>query len=273
MKTVTTIISVLPPRLDLPPGAGGGFLGATRSEWTKLRTVPSTWWTLAASTVLLLGGMAIAAVSTRSQHAEGDPNAFTSSAPFVTGEVIAYLVQWAIVILAVLVMTSEYQSGSIRNTLQWVPNRATVLLSKVAVLVALLLVLGLVFGAVGLGIAILGLGEFGEGFTTDDAYNVVVGVALYLPMLGVFALGLATALRSAAATMAIIFVVLLVLPIMMPAIGLETAAQYLPGDAGANLMHGSSKPVYPRPVGGLIVLAWSLTSLATGYLMLRGRDT
>ncbi|SDI71331.1 ABC-2 type transport system permease protein [Actinokineospora alba] len=273
MKTVTTTISALPPRLDLPPDAGGGFLGAVRSEWTKLRTVASTWWTLAAATTLLLGGMAIAAVSTRSQHADGNPAAFTSSAPFITGEVMAYLVQWSIVILSVLMVTAEYQSGSIRNTLQWVPDRARMLLSKVAVLVPLLLVLGMVFGAVGLGIAILGLGEFGEAFTTDDAYNVVVGVALYLPMLGVFALGLAAALRGAAQTISIIFVVLLILPLMLPAIGLETVAAYLPGDAGVNLMRGTSHPIYPRPVGGLIVLAWSLTSLATGYLALRKRDT
>ncbi|WP_405064217.1 ABC transporter permease [Kribbella sp. NBC_01505] len=269
---MTISISVVPPRLDLPPAAGGGFFGAMRSEWTKLRSVASTWWTLAAATALLLGGVAIAAISTRSQHAEGNPNAFTSSAPFVTGEVMAYLVQWGVVILSVLMMTAEYQSGSIRNTLQWTPNRVRMLLSKVAVLVPLLVLLGFVFGSTGLGIAVVGLGDFGDSFSTDDAYNVVVGVTLYLPMIGLFALGLATAVRSAAATIAIIFVVLLILPLMMPAIGLETVAAYLPGDAGANLMHGSSDAVYPRAVGGLIVLGWSLLSLAGGYFMLRKRD-
>jgi ABC-2 type transport system permease protein len=267
-----TTSTALPPRLELPPTVGGGYLGAVKSEWTKLRTVASTWWTLAAATVLLLGGVAIAAISTRSQHAEGNENAFTTSAPFVTGEVMAYLVQWGIVVLSVLLVTAEYQSGSIRSTLQWVPRRSKMLLAKVGVLVPLLFVLGAAFGTIGLGIAVLGLGDFGESFSSDDAYNTVLGVTLYLPMLGIFSLGLAAALRSAAATIAIVFVVLLILPFMLPAIGLDTVAAYLPGDAGANLMHGSSDAVYPRFVGGVIVLVWSLASLAGGYLLLRKRD-
>ncbi|MGP3964820.1 hypothetical protein ACTWPT_53595 [Nonomuraea sp. 3N208] len=265
--------AVMPARLSKPKQRDGGLKGAIGSEWIKLWTVQSTWWTLLSGIVLMLGGVAIAAISTRSQHAEGVPEAFTTSAPFVAAQAIGYLVQWTVAVLGVMMITSEYSTGSIRSTLQWVPGRGRTLLAKTVVLVSVMLVFGLVLGAGALGLSIVGLGEYGDSYTTDDAYNTVVGVALYLPMLGVFALGLGTLLRGAASSIAILFVVLLIIPIMLPAVNLAEVASYLPGDAGAALMHGGTDETYGRPVAGLIVLAWSLLSIFLGYFSLRRRDT
>lgn len=247
-------------------------MGAVRSEWTKLWTVASTWWTLIATTVLMVGGVALAAVSTRSQHEDGTAAAFTTSAPYVIGQVMSYLVQWPVVIIGVLMITGEYQSGTMRATMQWIPVRTRVLLAKVAVLGSVLFVLGGLLAAAALGISILGLGRYGDSYVVDDAYNAVVGVALYLPMIGVFSLGLAAVFRGAAPSSAVIFVVLLILPVMLPAVGLDTVAAYLPGDAGATLMHGNTDDVYPRAVGGVIVLAWALAAVVAARVALIRRD-
>jgi ABC-2 type transport system permease protein len=248
------------------------FARAVRSEATKLATVASTWWLLAAATALTAGGVALAAVSTRSQHQDGVPEAFTTSAPFVAGQVMSYLVQWAVVIIGVTMMTSEYQTGSALATFQWVPSRTRVLMAKAALLGLVLVVLGAVFAVVSLGISIVGLGDYGDSYTTGEAYAAVLGIALYLPMIGVFSLGLAVLMRSAAPALAVAFVLLLVLPVMLPAVGLDLVAAYLPGDAGAAMMHGSADDVYPRAAGGLVVLGWTLVSLLAGRTMLERRD-
>ena len=60
--------------------------------------------------------------------------------------------------------------------------------------------------------------------------------------------------------------------VMLPAVGLEDVAAYLPGDAGATLMHGSEDDVYPRAFGGVIVLVWTLAALFAGRTALERRD-
>ncbi|WP_202637680.1 ABC transporter permease subunit [Bailinhaonella thermotolerans] len=258
-----------PRRLGPPRPGDGGLTGAVRSEWVKFWSVQSTWWTLASGVALMIGGVTIAAVSTRSQHAQGVPEAFTTSAPFVAAQAIGYLVQWCVAVLGVLTITSEYSTGTIRSTLVWVPDRGRVLLAKILVLAPVMLVFGLVLGAGALGLSIVGLGEYGDSYSTDDAYDTVLGIALYLPLLAVFALGLGVLMRGAAGAIAVLFVILLIFPIMLPAVNLAQVAEYLPGDAGAAMMNGGG---HGRPLSGLIVLGWTLLSALAAHLWLKRRD-
>ncbi|MEV0198822.1 hypothetical protein [Nonomuraea sp. NPDC050691] len=262
----------MPRRLPAAKRSDSGLKGAIASEWTKFWSVRGTWWTLAVGTALLLGGVVLAAISTRSQHENGTAEPFTSSAPFVGSTAVAFMAQWAVAVLGVMVITSEYSTGTIRATLQWVPNRGRMLLAKILLLVPVLFVVGLVSGAAAVGLSELGLGAYGEPYTDADVCTTVFGIALYLPLLGVFALGLGTFLRSAAAAISVVFVILLILPILLPALGLDLIAAYLPGDAGANLMRASTGEPYSQAVGGLIMLGWALASVYAGYLALRRKD-
>ncbi|GAA3093474.1 hypothetical protein [Streptosporangium carneum] len=262
----------MPGRLPAAKRSDGGLKGAVASEWTKFWSVRGTMWTLLAGTALLLGGVALAAISTRSQHEDGTTDAFTSSAPFVGATAVAFLAQWAVAVLGVMVITSEYSTGTIRATTQWVPNRGRVLLAKVLLLVPVLFVLGLVFGGAALILSDIGLGEYGEPYTDAAAYDTVIGIALYMPMLGVFALGLGTLLRNVAGAISVLFVILLIVPILLPGLNLGAIADYLPGDAGANLMRASTGEPYGQAVGGLIMLGWTLASIYAGYVTLRSKD-
>ncbi|WET79033.1 ABC transporter permease [Amycolatopsis sp. QT-25] len=249
-----------------------GLLGAVRSEWTKLRTVPSTFWAAGAAVVLVVAGIVIASMSTRSQHASGAADPFSSSAPYVAGQVFDYLVQWAAVGLAVLMITSEFGNGSIRTTLQWIHSRGRLLAAKALVLVPVLLLLGAVLGALSIGAAVVGLGEYGEDFTAAYAVKVVFGIAVYLPMVGLFCLGVGTALRSAATTVCTAFVVLLILPSLLPSVGLGTVGAYMQGHAGSTLMKAVGDDYY-GPGGAVVVaLCWSAVALGAGYAALRRRD-
>ncbi|GAA3570971.1 ABC transporter permease subunit [Amycolatopsis ultiminotia] len=268
---MTVAHEVAAGRADTGRGKAG-LLGAVRSEWTKFRTLRSSWWTLGVAFALLAAGVIVASVSTRSQHAAGGADAFSSSAPYVAAQTADFLVQWAAVILAVLMIAGEYSTGSIRTTLQWVPNRGRMLMSKVLVLVPILFLVGLAVGVVGIGGAIIGLGEFGEPYPLSYATEVVLGIALYLPMVGVFCLGLATMLRSAASATVAAFVLLLILPSLLPSVGLKVVGAMLQGKAGSVLMSGIPNEYYGRPGAIVIALCWAVAAVLGGYLTLRRRD-
>ena len=108
------------------------FRHAARMEWVKLRSLRSTWWTLAV-TIAAAAGIAVA-VGVNTEDASGD---LTNNA--LAGISVGLLLTG---ILGVLTATSEHTSGTIRSTLAAVPNRPLVLAAKAAVLGALALAAG-----------------------------------------------------------------------------------------------------------------------------------
>jgi ABC-2 type transport system permease protein len=113
------------------PAGGYRFRHALRMEWIKLRSLRSTWWTVA---ITAAGAVGIAvAVGAGTKNANGD---LTNNA--LAGIAVGLL---TIGVLGVLVMTGEYSSGSIRSTLAVIPSRPLVLAAKATV-----------FGAVALGV-------------------------------------------------------------------------------------------------------------------------
>jgi hypothetical protein len=95
-----------------------------RSEWTKLWTLRSTYWTLAAAAVAMAGfGDLLSAAYTR-HLTPGSRAALNPAAYSLSG---FFFAQLAIGVLGVLVMTGEYATGSIRSTLATAPQRLAVL--------------------------------------------------------------------------------------------------------------------------------------------------
>src|SRR3984957_278557 len=112
------------------------------SEWTKLRSVRSTYWALLVAAVVSLAGSLLFAFPAghganpagRGAHVP-DPVAFS----FVGWAEYPVL---AVGILGVLAFTSEYATGQVRTTFTAVPRRLAVLAAKTAVVAALALVFG-----------------------------------------------------------------------------------------------------------------------------------
>lgn len=264
MTTTTTA-----PKL-VGPVKGGGFNGAIAFEWTKFWSVRATWWNLAVGLLLTVGFAAMIGASAAASAKKGIDVAMP--APHHASQ--AFLIsQLTLVVLATLALTSEYSSGSIRTTLQSVPKRGRMLLSKTVVVMAVAAVAGFVFSLLGSVVAAALLGDDGT-YTGGQLLGTAVGAGVYLALLTAMSIGLGTVLRSAAGTITTLIMVLLALPQLMAVIGakwLETASDYMPSVAGAVLMTQDSDP-YGGGTAFLVLLLWSITALAAGFLVLRRRD-
>ncbi len=254
---------------------------AVHAEWTKLRTVPSTRWLLLTAIALTAGASALAAGVVKCPASCGEDTTKLSLTGILLG-------QAAVAVLAVLVITGEYSSGMIRITLTAVPRRATALAAKATVLTAVVLAAGAVavLGSVLAGRYILP----GNGFTNAHGFLVLslrdgptlraaAGSVLYLVLIALLSLGLATALRDSGASIAVVLGLLYIVPVLTDLGTLDPAwehrlQRYGPMTAGLAIQ--ATKRLKTLPIGpwqGLGVLAaWAAAALLAGGLLLRLRD-
>ncbi|MFD9096476.1 ABC transporter permease [Streptomyces collinus] len=248
-----------------------------RSEWTKIRSVASTVWTLSLAVVVTLAlGMLISALS-RSQFDNMPVTDRLSFDPTVVSFAGMTLGQLAMIVFGVLVVSNEYSTGMIRVSLAAVPRRGTFLFSKIAVATALALLVGMVtsFAAFFLGQAMLG--PLGTRIGGPGVLRAVVGGGLYMTLIAMFSMGVAVMLRSPMLSLGILMpFFFLISTILGNVSATRKVGRFLPDQAGSRIMR-----VVPRigddtpygPWGGLgIMTLWVVAALVGGYLLLRHRD-
>lgn len=249
---------------------------AISSEWIKLSTLRSTWITLAAAVVgtVAVGALASWGIDSHwNRLGPGERAAFSPITQSLTG---VYLAQLAIGVLGVLVISGEYTTGMIRATLAAVPRRLPVVWAKLVVFgsITFLTTLVAAFIAFFLGQALLH--EHGTTIAAPHAVRAVIGVALYLTVVGALALGLGFALRSTAGGIATVFGILLVLPAIghvLPSSWQQHLLPYLPSNAGGNLFTLHPDPGSLSPWTGFAVMcAWAAAAVLAGAIVLRRRD-
>ncbi len=254
---------------------------ALHAEWTKLRTVAGTGWLLLATIALTVAVSAAAAAAVKC------PTAGCGQDPAKLGLTGIQLGQAVVAVLAVLAISSEYSTGTIRTTLTAMPRRTTVLAAKAAVLAGVVLAAGTfaVLGCLLAGRRILP----GHGFTVahgdrllslgdGPVLRAAAGSVGYLALIALLSLGAATAVRDAAAAVGVVLGLLYVFPIVAQAVSDPHWQRHLqqlgPMTAGLAIQattHLSSLPI--GPWAGLGVLAaWAAAALLTGGLLLRLRD-
>jgi ABC-2 type transport system permease protein len=248
-----------------------------RSEWTKIRSVASTVWTLSLAVVVTIAlGMLISALSknefdsmSRRDRLSFDPT-FISFAGMSLG-------QLAMIVFGVLVVSNEYSTGMIRTSLAAVPQRASFLFSKIAVATGLALLVSLAtsFAAFFLGQAMLGSHRAQIG--DPGVLRAVIGGGLYMTLIAVFSMGVATMLRSPMLSLGILMpFFFLISNILGNVSATKKVGRYLPDQAGSKIM----QVVTPLdddtpygPWGGLGIMAlWVLAALLGGLLLLKKRD-
>ncbi|MGZ4435238.1 MAG: ABC transporter permease, partial [Trebonia sp.] len=135
MATTTAPGSAPALRLSsLPPATGrAGLAGAIRSEFTKLRSVRSTNWTIAAMFIVSVGIAAIAGFGIASNIQNPPWNAASTDAAQASLIAFFELGQLIIAVLGAMVITSEYSTGMIRTSLTAMPRRGTVYAAKLIV--------------------------------------------------------------------------------------------------------------------------------------------
>ncbi|MGY5103206.1 ABC transporter permease [Streptomyces sp. 900105245] len=248
-----------------------------RSEWTKIRSVASTVWTLSLAVVVTIAlGMLISAL-TRSQFEQMPLRERLSFDPTVISFAGMTLGQLAMIVFGVLVVTNEYSTGMIRVSLAAVPQRGTFLFGKIAVAGALALAVGMVtsFAAFFLGQAMLG--SLGTGIGDPGVLRAVLGGGLYMALIAMFSMGVAAMLRSPLLSLGILMpFFFLISNILGNVDATKKIGRFLPDQAGSRIMQ--VVPVLDDdtpygPWGGLGIMAlWVIAALLGGYALLDRRD-
>ena len=263
-------------------GRPGGSRRALHAEWTKARTLAGTFWLLAAAITLTVTVGAAAAAGTRCPAGLACP--VDTPRLTLTG---VQLGQALIATLAVLVISGEYSTGMIRTTLAAMPRLPVMLTAKAAILTGLVLAAGAVAvaGSVLAGRLILPA----RGFTAARGFpplspgdgpvlRAAAGSVLYLALIALLSLGIATIVRDSAAAIGVVLG-LLYLPPLIAAVLADPEWQhridrYAPMSAGLTIQDTAGlRNLSISPWGGVGVLAaWAVAALILGGLMLRLRD-
>jgi len=266
--------------------AGGDLRLALHAEWTKLRTLASTYWLLLAVAALTIA-VSAAAVSAFSCQPGHCALAQTGADPAKISLTGIDLGQAVVAVLAVLAVGGEYSTGMIRLTLAAMPRRLTMLSAKAAVLTGCVLAAGVVavLGSLLAGRLILP----GRGLTAANGYQLLslgnapdlraaAGSGLYLALIALLALGLTTAVRDPGVAIGMVLALLYLFPIVASVIPDQVLARHLmqisPMIAGLDVQVTTGVQSLPlTPWQGLGVLAlWATGALLLGALVLQLRD-
>jgi ABC-2 type transport system permease protein len=272
--TATPVREPAPSAPRPPMGIAGQLPRVIRAEWTKLRSVRSTMWTLAMTLVVCVGLPVLISLAVINQPRK-DLGKFDAAGFSLGGLFLGQLIVGA---LGVLVISAEYSTGTIRASLTATPQRLVMLLAKVLTFSVVIAVVSFVatFAAFFATQAVLNTHDLGVSLGQGTSLRMVFGGALYLVIVGLLGLGVGTILRHAAAAISTVLALLFVLPILasfLPQGWQEHVVKYLPGQAGQAIFQREADAVTLAPWTGLALFAgYALLSLLIGAVLLRRRD-
>jgi ABC-2 type transport system permease protein len=254
--------------------------GVLAAEWTKIRSVRSTMWSLLAFAVVAIGFSAlVATVISADWNKPGnhpnhltlatDPTGLIYGAGFGIG-------QLALCVLGVIVISSEYSTGAIRASLLAVPRRLPMLAAKAIVFALLELVIAVitVFAVFFISTSIL-RGHVSVTLSQPGVLRATLGGICYLIVLGLFAMAIGGLIRHTAGAIATVIALVLVVPPLISLIPGTIANHihgYLPTIAGQLIGQTAQQPadVLSPWQGFGIFCAWTAVLLtACGWLLMR----
>ena len=254
-----------------------GFGNVLRSEWTKLRSVRSTYWTAVAAALGTVTVGIIICLQTRNNILAGKDSAEGLDATLTSINGI-YLAQIAIGTLGVLVISSEYGTGMIRATMAAVPQRRVVLAAKALVFATTVFVLGEIvsFTAFWIGQALLSPAHASATLATRGAMRAVLGGGLYLTAVGLLGFGLGALIRHTAGALSAFFGVLFAstaLVDLLPTNWRNTVIDYMPANSGSQILATRPTTSALGPWTGLGVLClYVLAAITAAAVLVTRRD-
>ena len=252
-----------------PRGPGAGrpdpprtrFVDVLRMEWTKLRSVPSTFFALAVTLLVGIGLSALVSALAANEYRKNTPGVRETWDPTPISTAGGSLAQLAVAVLATLVITSEYSTGEICASLVAVPTRVRLLAAKAATVAVVVVVVGevTVFISFFLGQALISAGDAPVASLGDPGVlRALLGTSLYLVLLVWLALGIGTLLRGTAATISTLVAMLYVLPGIvsaLPSSWSDPIMKYWPTQAGGQITNVVRAEHTLGPWAGLGVMA------------------
>jgi ABC-type transport system involved in multi-copper enzyme maturation permease subunit len=259
-------------------------LRIARSEWTKIRSVRSTLWTLGVAVVLTVGVPCLVALVTKSHwngmtpHDQADR--FHNRLALATAGVNISVL--AIAVLAVLTITAEYSTGMIRASFTAVPKRLPMLWAKLGVfaLVTFALMLPSVFIAYWANQAILHSHNppiLQAGLSDPGVFRTVIGSAIYLTAVGIFAMALGAIIRNTAGGISAFVAIFFVIPPLLnilPSSWNNAISPWIPDSASRAIFQLTHDNHTLSPAAGAAVFAgYCVFAIFVAALLLRRRDT
>jgi len=280
-STVTTGPSWTAPAATVGPDAEAHFGDLLRSEWTKIRSLRSTVWALVSLVAVTIGFTTLLTWLTTSQWDTFDPAQKQAVLADPTGQILGsgfQFSQLAVCVLGVLVMSGEYSAGTIRASLLAVPRRTPMLAAKAIVFAVLVLVVAEIAAVPSffIGAAIL-RSRVSVSLTDPGVLRAVVGVGLYIAVLGVFAIAVGALVRhTAGAITGIIGFVLVLSPLalLLPGTLGRHIYDFLPTVAGqqiATTVQSPDQVLGPWQGFGVFGL-WTLALMVAANYALTRRD-
>ncbi|MEU1347377.1 ABC transporter permease subunit [Streptomyces sp. NPDC005775] len=242
-------------------------------EWSKVRTLRSVLWSLAVCAGLSLAFALLTGVVVQHQYADKPaPSSFDPVSAGFSGLRLGLI---GLVVFGVLVVTSEYSSGTIRSSLAAVPRRGVFYTAKMLAGGLTALAVSAAAAVTSFFLAQATMGDEGVSLTDDGVLPALIGAVLYATLLCLFSMGVAVLLRSSAISMGILVPLFFTISTILTNIpGVGKVAQFLPDQAGGLVLYRNVPDEYVLNAwSGLAVLAaWTACAAGAGYLALRRRD-
>jgi ABC-2 type transport system permease protein len=247
-----------------------GFRGVTTMEWRKLRSVRSTWWTLAVFAAAMVGLAILIGLKT---PAHPDP----SYDPTENGFAGLAIGQLALGALGVLALSTEFTSGSIRATFAAVPRRGWVLAAKAVVIAAVTLGAGevLAIASFAAGQAAVPHAHVHAALGQPGVLRAVLMAGAYPALIALIGLGLGALIRHTAGAISAMVGVVFVLPLILLPLGQQNAAmKFLPMMIAENSLTAVKPVAHSLSAGaGLAMLClYAAVALAAGGWAMARRD-
>ncbi|WP_292811003.1 ABC transporter permease [Microbacterium sp. HA-8] len=282
MSTLTTPAPDLTSKRPADPRVHLTVGRLVRSEWIKLTTVRSTWWSIALVIALSIGLSLLMAASFASFAGTGGGMPEGNS---VAVQVIVFstvLTQLLAVILGAITVTGEYSTGMVRSTLTAAPARLGALLAKALVVGVTMFVTSVVVFAVTAVVTapILDANALDIG-DADSSLMPLLGAAGYLALMAMMGVGLGFIIRNGPGALAVGIGLVFVAPLIVsffPRVDdfawIHDLASYLPSNAGQSLFLSSGISGNPLETAPAVVtiIAWAVAALVGGIAVLKTRD-
>ena len=277
---MTTATIVRPEHAAVRPTHRPGFTDLMRSEWTKLKTLRSTWWSLGVMIVLSVGFTVLACLVETHDYPTMDPQTRQQYRQDTIGLIFQPGVEFACLavgVLGVMLIASEYSTGMIRATTLAAPRRTSALLAKAAAFAGLVFVVCEILAIPTYFIGAAITGKYVSLSITDPTnLRAILAFGFYMAAIGVIALSVGTLLRHTAAGISVVLGLQFVLPGVLSLIPGSTGqhlANALP--FGANVIMGSGHDpsnVYTPFQGLLILLGWVVVLGGAALATIKRRD-
>jgi hypothetical protein len=247
---------------------------ALLAEWIKLRSLRSTWYTLACLFVVGLGITVLSSNAAQEAYADAG-SAWDPTAHSLTTYIVAQLI---VGVLGVLIVTSEFATGLMRTTLTATPRRHRVLAAKVAIAAVVAVVAGqvLMFAAFLIGqplIARQGVPDAGLG--DPGVLPAVFAGGLYLALIALLAVGLGTIMRATAGALTTLVGIVFLVPALAGIFPswMSSLFDFWPTVGGAAALATVPDPDFPHPWWNLAGMCLGIAGvLAAAFVVLRRRD-